>query len=103
MVFIVVDEPRVKAWATENKCEFDDACMKNVALKELIMKDLVKIADDNKFNSLEKPKQIHLIKDAWTIESDMLTPTMKTKRNVAKDRYKDEIIAMYAEGPMKKK
>ena len=47
----------------------------------------MRIADENKFNSLEKPKQIHLIKDMWTIEEDMLTPTMKTKRNIAKNRY----------------
>jgi len=54
------------------------------------------LAASNKFNSLEKPKQIHLIGDPWTPESDVLTPTMKLKRNVAKKKYADNIDAMYA-------
>ena len=33
--------------------------------------------------------------DPFTIESDILTPTMKLKRNIAKDRFKDQITKMY--------
>ena len=33
--------------------------------------------------------------DPFTIESDILTPTMKLKRNIAKDRFKDQIAKMY--------
>jgi len=44
----------------------------------------MKLAASNKFNSLEKPKAIKLILDPWTQENDMLTPTFKLKRNVAK-------------------
>lgn len=42
-----------------------------------------------------------LIKDAFTIESDMLTPTMKLKRNIAKETYKADIDRMYEAGPRK--
>lgn len=65
------------------------------------MESLMKIHKENNWNSLEKPKQIKLIKDMWTIESDMLTPTMKTKRNIAKTRYSEDIVAMYEAGPFK--
>ena len=69
--------------------------------KQEVYDDLIRLAVANKFNSLEKPKQLFLVKDMWTIESDMLTPTMKTKRNIAKQRYLAEIAAMYEAGPIK--
>jgi len=42
-----------------------------------------------------------LLLDPWTTESDILTPTMKLKRNVAKTRYAEDIKRMYEEGPLK--
>jgi long-subunit acyl-CoA synthetase (AMP-forming) len=45
---------------------------------------VLRLAKENNFNSLEKPKQIMLLKDPFTVESDILTPTFKLKRNVAK-------------------
>jgi long-chain acyl-CoA synthetase len=60
----------------------------------------MKLATANKLNSLEKPKQITLLMDPFTIESDLLTPTMKLKRNIAKDKFKEQIIKMYESKPM---
>jgi long-chain acyl-CoA synthetase len=57
----------------------------------------MKLAGANKFNSLEKPKQICLLSDPFTVESDLLTPTMKLKRNIAKKMFQDKIDAMYAD------
>lgn len=103
MIFCVIDPDRIKKWIADEKSglSVDDELMKSMKLKELIMKDFMRIATENKFNSLEKPKQIVLVKDMWTIESDMLTPTMKTKRNIAKARYQQEIEDLYKEGPIK--
>jgi long-subunit acyl-CoA synthetase (AMP-forming) len=42
-----------------------------------------------------------LLYDPWTTESDILTPTMKLKRNIAKDRYADDVKKMYEEGTIK--
>ena len=38
--------------------------------------------------------------DPFTIESDLLTPTMKLKRNIAKDTFKEQISKMYESKPM---
>lgn len=59
------------------------------------------LANQNKLNSLEKPKQFTLIAEPWTTESGMLTPTMKMKRNIGKERLKDDILRMYNEPIMK--
>ena len=59
----------------------------NEDLRMAIYQDLLKLASDNKLNSLEKPKQITLLNDPFTVENDLLTPTLKLKRNVAKIRF----------------
>lgn len=87
MVFVVVDPDKTKAWAKAKNLEFNDQLMSSTELKKNVYDSIIAIAKENNFNSLEKPKQIFLVKDMWTIESDMLTPTMKTKRNVAKKFY----------------
>lgn len=66
MVFIVVDPEYMTKWAKANDLEFNEALMTNDILRKEVMGSLKKIAEDNKFNSLEKPKQIMLIKDPWS-------------------------------------
>lgn len=41
-------------------------------------------ARESGFTSLEKIKKIHLHPTAFTVENDLITPTFKIKRNVAK-------------------
>ena len=47
-----------------------------------------------------------LLKDPFSVENDMLTPTFKLKRNIARDKFRAEIDALYAKpqmNPAKKK
>ena len=41
-----------------------------------------------------------LLFEPWTNESDILTPTMKLKRNIARVRYAEEIKKMYQQEPL---
>jgi len=101
MAFIVVEPTVLKPWAKKRNLDFNDELMLNPDLNKEVYESLMVIAKENKFNSLEKPKQMRLIKDMWTIEEDMLTPTMKTKRNVAKKKYQSVIEELYKFGPLK--
>ena len=47
------------------------------------MADLMKLAAENKCSSLEKPKDIYLHPEEFSIDNNILTPTFKLKRNVA--------------------
>jgi long-chain acyl-CoA synthetase len=43
----------------------------------------------------ETIKKVALVKDEWTAESGELTPSMKLKRRVINEKYKDRINALY--------
>jgi long-chain acyl-CoA synthetase len=48
-----------------------------------------RLGKENKLSSLEKPKDIYLSGDPFSIENDQLTPTFKLKRNQAKKAYQN--------------
>jgi long-chain acyl-CoA synthetase len=70
--------------------------LKTEKLEKAIIADMNRLAVENKFNSLEKIKQVHLVADPFTIENDILTPTMKIKRNIAKKVFQEQINELYA-------
>ena len=38
---------------------------------------------------------IHVVSDPFSVDNDLLTPTFKLKRNIAKNTYKEQIDKMY--------
>jgi len=65
----------------------------NPKVKERIMQEIEKY--NQGFGKWEKIKIIELTPDEWTIEAGHLTPTMKLKRRVVKDIYKDLYNRIY--------
>jgi len=72
------------------------ALLSNPVITKAVLADLVRLAGENKLSGLEKIKQILLLEDPFTIESDLLTPTMKIKRHVAKKMFEKELADLYA-------
>ena len=54
----------------------------------------------SQLQSFEMAKAVHLHPDPFTLENDLLTPTFKLKRNVAKARFQDVIDALYVKSGM---
>ena len=54
-----------------------------------------RLSTENKLSGLEKPKDIWLTLDAFSIENNMLTPTFKLKRNIGREVYRAQIDKMY--------
>ncbi len=44
---------------------------------------------NNKLEKHERIKKLVVLKDSWSIENNILTPTMKIKRNVIEEKYKE--------------
>ena len=60
------------------------------------MDDIATLSKQNKLSGLEKPRDIFISKEGFTVENGMMTPTFKLKRNVAREFFKKEIDAMYS-------
>ena len=56
IIFIVLDPQNLAKWAEENSIENNAEILENDTLKLAVFADLCKLANANKFNSLEKPK-----------------------------------------------
>lgn len=87
ILIAVVDEVKFKAWCEANGKPVEQASCDDQSLRDDVYADVCKLCSTNKLNSLETPKQFQLILDPFTVENDILTPTMKLKRNVAKKIY----------------
>lgn len=100
----VVEKPEIKKLAlAKGWISSEDQDLKELynkpELHKAILDNFNDLAKANKLSGLEKIKKLHLIDDPFTIENDILTPTFKIKRNVAKNVYKEQITAIYAAGP----
>ena len=51
---------------------------------------------NKKLNHWEQIRKWTLVGDELTVESGLLTPTLKIRRKVAEARYADQIEAMYS-------
>ena len=54
------------------------------------------LAVNDMLESHEKLATLYVVDDPWTIENDLLTPTMKIKRRVVHRKYAAEIDGLYA-------
>jgi len=91
---VTLDPDNVADYARENNIPFQqpDDLVKEEKIIQLIEAE---IAEKNKeFPSYETIKKVTLVPE-FTIENGLLTPTLKLKKNVMTDKYKDAIDAMY--------
>ncbi|WP_020404130.1 AMP-dependent synthetase/ligase [Gracilimonas tropica] len=71
----------------------------NPTENEFVIKRIQKEVDkvNEKLSKWEKVKRFKLLKDQFTIEAGEITPTLKVKRNVINEKYKEEIDSIYAD------
>ena len=65
----------------------------NPEVKKRYAEEVKKI--NQNFGDTEKIKRYELISDEWSINNGILTPTLKVKRSIVKERYKELIEEMY--------
>jgi long-chain acyl-CoA synthetase len=95
---IVIDEVEVKKWAVaHNKPENAAALCQDPDLKKDLLDQMVASAKVNKLTGLEKPLDLFLTTEAFSVENNLLTPTFKLKRNIARTYYETQINEMYEE------
>jgi len=91
---ITLDQDNIKGFAAEKGITFSkiEDLFNNDQILKLIDSE---IADKNKkFGKWEQIKKFTIVPE-FTIENKMMTPTLKVKKNVAMETYKDQIVAMH--------
>jgi len=66
-------------------------------VKAAVLKDLDRAGRKKKFAGYERVRNIKLLVEPFSIENDLLTPTLKLKRPVAAKKYRDTLDGLYAE------
>jgi len=71
--------------------------LKNKKLEKAVLKELDKVGRKNKFNSYERVKNVRLFLDPFTIDNQLLTPTLKLKRPQTAKAFRQDIDECYEE------
>ena len=87
----------IESWAKENNVTLDDTMESICQNKTLIAAIQADITEHNQnFGKWEQIKKFELTPDIWSIDDGHLTPTMKVKRKVVKEKYKALSDKIYA-------
>ncbi|UJR19612.1 hypothetical protein I4U23_022746 [Adineta vaga] len=73
---------------------FIDIC-KDEKLKEIILSDLIRLAQENKFKYFEIPSNIYLHSEPFSLENGLLTMTLKTRRMNVQKQFQTRIQSLY--------
>ena len=87
VAIVVPDVEALETWAKANGKQVDEVYENQEEYAKLVIDSINEVAKEKKFSSLEKPKEIYLTKEPFSIENDILTPTLKLKRNIGKKVY----------------
>ena len=86
----------VKRWAEIHKINIGtkpEEMVKSTELKQRIEKEIAKL--NEKLGNWEQIKKIELTPDVWSVGNGMLTPTMKLRRKIIKEKYIDLYNKLY--------
>ena len=78
---------KVAEWAKANGKEEKDAYT-DEGFKAQVLDSIKEIGKKNKLSSLEIPKDVNLSEEPFSVENNLITPTFKMKRHVAKTHFK---------------
>jgi long-chain acyl-CoA synthetase len=93
---IMIDQENVEKFAQEHAVPYTNyaSLCRAAEVRDLIWGEIEKV--NAGFARVEAIKRFHLIEQPLTPEDEELTPTMKLKRKLVNEKYRDEIEAMYA-------
>lgn len=98
--FVQPSFENVEAWAKENNVSLTNSkeeLVKNQAVLDLFQKEIDK--GNQSLGHWEQIKSFRLTPEVWSIEGGELTPTLKLKRRIVIDKYKDLYKEMYGRFP----
>ncbi|CAF3452351.1 unnamed protein product, partial [Rotaria sp. Silwood1] len=89
---VVLNEDYVKKWSAKDD---NTRCNTEEKLKQIVLNDMLREGKKRGLMSYEQVKAIEFIKEPFTIENGLLTPTFKSRRFAVEKKYKDFFIKLY--------
>jgi long-chain acyl-CoA synthetase len=86
----------LKIWAKENQIEYRKQEELICQPRVLEMYKQIITSYNNQFNQVEQVKKFELLPNEWTVDGGELTPTLKLRRKIIAEKYKDQIGLIYA-------
>jgi long-chain acyl-CoA synthetase len=85
----------LKGWCERHDVKFTtkEETIENRVVKERFKKEIDKY--NNHFGDYEQIRRYQLVPDEWTMQNGFLSPTLKTKRNVLEEHYKERIEQLF--------
>ncbi|KAK3719704.1 medium-chain fatty acid-CoA ligase faa2 [Vermiconidia calcicola] len=74
-----------------------EAAAQDPKVRQAVLKEMGKVGRKAKFNSYENVRAVRLMAEPFSIENELLTPTLKLKRPQTAKKYRHLIDEMYAE------
>jgi long-chain acyl-CoA synthetase len=93
---VMIDHENVEKFAQDNSIPFSNytSLCRRPEVLELIEGEIARV--NAKFARVENVRKFRLIEQKLTAEDEELTPTMKLKRKLVNEKYRDLIESMYA-------
>jgi long-chain acyl-CoA synthetase len=97
VALVVPEMAEVKKWAAEQgiSADSDEKLCGHAKVKEKIQSEVDRLGES--FKGFERIKKVTLTPEDFTTQNDMLTPSLKVKRRVVWQRYKDGIESLYTD------
>lgn len=92
---ITLKKGEIEKWATKRDIAFDDMSelVNHAALNSMIRKEVDTI--NSRLSLFETIKYFTILPCEFTINGNELTPTLKVRRKVIMEKYKEQVEAMY--------
>ena len=93
---IVPSFANLKEWAQQNNLSY--GTIHDLLRHPKVLEMFKNIVEEfnHQFNHVEQVKKFELLPDEWTVDGGELTPTLKLKRKVIMEKYRDAIERIYS-------
>lgn len=93
---IVPSEPNLREWMYNHNIKFNT--LAEAVTEPMVLEHFREIVDtyNDYFNPVEQVKKFELIPTEWTIDGGELTPTLKVKRKIIMEKFKEAVERIYA-------
>jgi long-chain acyl-CoA synthetase len=85
IALVVPNEAAVRVWAGERHITLDEDLTRDERVRALLLDEMER--HGQAFKGFEKPRDVVLVREDFTVDNGLLTPTLKLKRRAVLERY----------------